>query len=46
MRQLEELEKSGYIREHPKEFCEKEWQVTRVQLVGDLVHPGAIESHA
>jgi len=35
MRQLEELEKSGYIREHPKEFCEKEWQVTRVQLVGD-----------
>jgi proline iminopeptidase len=35
MRQLEELEKSGYIREHPKEFCEKEWQVTRVQLVGN-----------
>jgi pimeloyl-ACP methyl ester carboxylesterase len=35
LRQLEELEKGGYIREHPKEFCEKEWQVTRVQLVGD-----------
>jgi pimeloyl-ACP methyl ester carboxylesterase len=35
MRQLEEFEKSDYIREHPKDFCEKEWQVTRVQLVGD-----------
>jgi proline iminopeptidase len=35
MRQLEELEKNGYIHEHPKEFCEKEWQVSRVQLVGD-----------
>jgi proline iminopeptidase len=35
VRQLEELEKSGYIREHPKEFCEKAWQVNRVQLVGD-----------
>jgi proline iminopeptidase len=35
MRQLEDLEKSGYIREHPKELCEKEWQVTHVQLVGD-----------
>jgi proline iminopeptidase len=32
---LEDLIKSGYIREHPKEFCEKEWQVTRVQLVGN-----------
>jgi proline iminopeptidase len=35
MRQLEELEKSDYIREHPREFCDKEWQVSRVQLVGD-----------
>jgi proline iminopeptidase len=34
-RRLEDLEKGGYIREHPKEFCEKQWQVTRVQLVGD-----------
>jgi len=42
MRQLEELEKSGYIREHPKEFCEKEWQVTRVQLVGDPANTGKL----
>ena len=42
MRQLEELKKSGYIREHPKEFCEKEWQVTRVQLVGDPANAAKI----
>ena len=35
MQELENLMKSGYIREHPKEFCEKEWLVTRVQLVGN-----------
>ena len=35
LKQLEALETSGYIRDHPKEFCEKEWQVTRVQLVGN-----------
>ncbi len=35
LKQLEEMEKNGYIREHPKEFCEKEWEVTRVQLVGN-----------
>jgi len=35
MQELERLEKSGYIRDHPKEFCEKEWQSTRVQLVGN-----------
>ena len=35
MKQLAEMEKNGYIREHPKEFCEKEWQITRAQLVGN-----------
>lgn len=35
MKQLEEMENNGYIRTHPKEFCEKEWEITRVQLVGD-----------
>jgi pimeloyl-ACP methyl ester carboxylesterase len=40
LKQLEALEASGYIRDHPKEFCEKEWQVTRVQLVGN---PDSVE---
>jgi len=35
MKHLEEMEKNGDISEHPKEFCEKEWEITRVQLVGD-----------
>jgi pimeloyl-ACP methyl ester carboxylesterase len=35
LKRLEALEKSGYIREHPKEFCEQEWQITRVELVGN-----------
>jgi len=48
MRELEALEKSGYIRDHPKDFCEKEWMVTRVQLVGnpanaDKLGPGQCE---
>ena len=42
MRQLEELEKSDYIRQHPKEFCEREWQVSRVQLVGDPANAAKI----
>ena len=35
VQELEKLMNSGYMREHPKEFCEREWQVTRVQLVGN-----------
>jgi proline iminopeptidase len=35
LKQLEALMNSGFMKEHPKEFCEKDWQVTRVGLVGD-----------
>lgn len=35
MKELEELYKSGYVREHPKEFCERDWEITRVRLVGN-----------
>ena len=35
LQELEALTKSGYMQEHAKEFCEKEWQATRVQLVGN-----------
>jgi proline iminopeptidase len=35
MKKLEEMEKNGDISTHPREFCEKEWEITRVQLVGD-----------
>jgi pimeloyl-ACP methyl ester carboxylesterase len=42
LKQLEEMEKSGYIREHPKEFCEKDWEITRVQLVGNPANVGKL----
>ena len=33
--ELQELKKSGWAAEHPREYCEKEWTVMRVRLVGD-----------
>ena len=33
--ELQELRKKGWDREHPREFCEKEWKVMRVRLVAD-----------
>lgn len=35
MKKLEEREKSGYAKEHPKEFCEQDWKVERTGLVGN-----------
>jgi pimeloyl-ACP methyl ester carboxylesterase len=32
---LQRLRKEGYDKSHPREFCEKEWAVTRVRLVGN-----------
>ncbi len=33
--ELDKLIKSGYVDSHPREYCEKEWLVTRKLLVGD-----------
>lgn len=33
--ELQELKKSGWGTQHPREYCEKEWNVMRVRLVGD-----------
>lgn len=35
MAKLEELRKAGYDQSNPKEFCERQWQVTRFMLVGN-----------
>jgi proline iminopeptidase len=32
---LRNLQKSDYPKAHPKEYCEREWAVTRYRLVGD-----------
>jgi proline iminopeptidase len=34
--ELQELKKKGWDKEHPREFCEKEWKVMRARLVGDV----------
>jgi proline iminopeptidase len=33
--ELQELKKSGWANNHQREYCEKEWNVMRVRLVGD-----------
>ncbi len=33
--EVEQLLRDGYDKSHPKEFCEKYWQVVRFQLVGN-----------
>jgi proline iminopeptidase len=42
--ELQELKKSGWDREHPREFCEKESVVMRVRLVGDQSKAASIPS--
>lgn len=33
--ELQQMRKSGYAEAHPKEFCEKDWDVMRFMLIGD-----------
>jgi pimeloyl-ACP methyl ester carboxylesterase len=35
LKELEGLMNNGFMKDHPKEFCEKDWQITRVRLVGN-----------
>jgi proline iminopeptidase len=35
MAKIEELRKSGFDKSNPKEFCEQQWNVTRLRLVGN-----------
>jgi proline iminopeptidase len=35
---LERLQKEGFDRDHPKEYCEADWDVNRFALVGDPKH--------
>jgi len=35
LKKLNELEKNGYAAAHPKEYCEQEWKVERIRLVGN-----------
>jgi pimeloyl-ACP methyl ester carboxylesterase len=37
-KKLDDLQKQGFDRSHPKEYCELDWNVQRFALVGDPAH--------
>ncbi len=41
---LNQLRKAGYEKSHPREFCEKDWVVTRTMLVGNPANARKISS--
>ena len=41
---LNQLRKAGYDKSHPREFCEKDWEVSRTMLVGNPANARKISS--
>ncbi len=41
---IDSLERSGYARSHPREFCERERQVNQVRLVGNPANVSRLQS--
>jgi pimeloyl-ACP methyl ester carboxylesterase len=41
---LNQLRKAGYDKSHPREFCEKDWVVSRTMLVGNPANARKISS--
>ena len=41
---IRKLRDEGYHEKHPREYCEREWKLTRVRLVGDPALAGKIPS--
>ena len=37
-KKLDDLQKQGFDRSHPKEYCQMDWEVQRFALVGDPAH--------
>jgi len=42
---LKELREQGFQEKHPEEYCEKEWQLIQLQLVGDASHAKRLEQN-
>ncbi len=38
VKKLDQLQKQGFDRNHPREYCEMDWDVQRFALVGDRAH--------
>lgn len=43
-RKLDELEKTGFAKDHPKEYCEMDWKLEQQRMVGDPANAGRIPS--
>jgi proline iminopeptidase len=42
LKELDELRRAQFDIEHPREYCEKEWDVTRFMLVGNPANVGKL----
>ena len=42
LQKLRDLRKEGFDKKHPKEYCEMEWRLTRLQLLGNPANAGKI----
>jgi proline iminopeptidase len=38
VKKLDDLQKQGFDRNHPKEYCEQDWSVSHFALIGDPAH--------
>jgi proline iminopeptidase len=44
IKRMETLYTNGFAKDHPKEFCEMEWRIEQVRMVGDPENAGRIQS--
>lgn len=43
-KELRDLYKNGFAKEHPKEYCEMEWKVEQQRMVGNPINAGLVLS--
>ena len=43
-KELQDLYKNGFAKEHPKEYCEMEWKVEQQRMVGNPISAGLVLS--
>ena len=43
-KRIDEMEKTSFAKDHPKEYCEMEWKLEQQRLVGDPPHASRIPS--
>ena len=43
-KELQDLYKNGFAKEHPKEYCEMEWKIEQQRMVGKPINAGLVLS--